>query len=166
MKNNFLKVVGDGLGTLVGVPMAPKKIDPTKNYNFFRPTCFLVIERYGYQSIRTDLIKLSRLVLNRFEEKKIKGKYGYTNFSVLASLPRKIPDFAPKDSRFHFRKIPGTPGIGSVFLIHPTGQKRQEKTRFFLEWGRNAFVRHAAFSKHDAILQRIQPWPPKNPIPT
>ena len=57
-------------------------------------------------------------------------------------------------------------GIGSVFLIHPTGQKRQEKKRFFLEWGRNAFVRHAAFSKHDAILQRIQPWPPKNPIPT
>ena len=59
-----------------------------------------------------------------------------------------------------------TPGIGSVFLIHPTGQKRQEKKRFFLEWGRNAFVRHAAFSKHDAILQRIQPWPRKIPIPT
>ena len=57
-------------------------------------------------------------------------------------------------------------GIGSVFLIHPTGQKRQEKKRFFLEWGRNAFVRHTAFSKHDAILQRIQPWPRKNPIPT
>ena len=55
---------------------------------------------------------------------------------------------------------------GSVLLIHPTGQKRQEKKLFFLEWGRNAFVRHAAFSKHDAILQRIQPWPPKNPIPT
>ena len=59
-----------------------------------------------------------------------------------------------------------SPGIGSVFLIQPTGQKRQEKKRFFLEWGRNAFVRHTAFSKHDAILQRIQPWPPKNPIPT
>ena len=25
-----------------------------------------------------------------------------------------------------------TPGIGSVFLIHPTGQKRQEKKCFFL----------------------------------
>ena len=30
----------------------------------------IVIERYGYQSIRTDLIKLSRLVLSRFEAKK------------------------------------------------------------------------------------------------
>ena len=29
----------------------------------------MVIERYGYQSIRTDLIKLSKLVLTRFEEK-------------------------------------------------------------------------------------------------
>ena len=49
----------------------------------------------------------------------------------------------------------------------PNGPKKaRKKKRFFLEWGRNAFVRHAAFSKHDAILQRIQPWPPKSPIPT
>ena len=57
-------------------------------------------------------------------------------------------------------------GIGSVFLIQPTGQKRQEKKMFFLERGPHASVRHTAFSKHDAILQRIQPWPPKIPIPT
>merc|ERR1711966_431732 len=57
-------------------------------------------------------------------------------------------------------------GIGSVFLIQPTGQKRKEKILIFLERGPHASVPHTAFSKHDAILQRIQPWPPKNPIPT
>ena len=30
------KFVGDGLGTSVGVPMAPQKIDPTQHYNIFR----------------------------------------------------------------------------------------------------------------------------------
>ena len=65
-------------------------------------------------------------------------------------------DLGPSDS-WHWLGIPGSPN---------GAKKARNKKRFFLEWGRNAFVRHAAFSKHDAILQRIQPWPPKNPIPT
>ena len=36
-KHFFLKVVGDGLGTLVGVPIAPKKSNPIQNFNFSRP---------------------------------------------------------------------------------------------------------------------------------
>ena len=50
----------------------PKKLDPTQNYNFFHQNFLGVIKWYGYGSIRTDLIKLSRPVLDRFEEKKIK----------------------------------------------------------------------------------------------
>ena len=48
----------------------------------------------------------------------------------------------------------------------PNGSKKARKNMFFLEWGPYAFVRHTAFGKNDAILQRIQPWPPKIPIPT
>ena len=33
-KNEKIKVVGDGLGTLVGVPMAPKKINLTEVTTF------------------------------------------------------------------------------------------------------------------------------------
>ena len=68
--NNLFKSCWGCSGDLSGgiVPMA-QKVDPTQNLIFFRP---IVIERYGYQSIRTDLIKLSRLVLSRFDEKKTK----------------------------------------------------------------------------------------------
>ena len=61
----FLKVVGDHLGTIGGLPMAQQKFESHQNNNFCRPKKSLVIERYGYQSIRTDLIKLSRPVLSR-----------------------------------------------------------------------------------------------------
>ena len=44
--------------------------------------------------------------------------------------------------------------------------KTGKKKKFFLEWGLCASVCHTDFSKHDAILQRIQPWPRKIPIPT
>ena len=52
-------------------------------------------------------------------------------------------------------------------IPHPAnGAKKARKKQIFLERGPHASVRHTAFSKHDAILQRIQPWPPKIPIPT
>ena len=37
VENSFLQVVGDGLGTLVGVPMAQTKLNPTQKYNFCLP---------------------------------------------------------------------------------------------------------------------------------
>ena len=64
----MFKVVGDGLGTLVGVPIAPKKKNPTEVTTFFDQKQIVVINWYGYQSIRTDLIKLPKRVLSRFDE--------------------------------------------------------------------------------------------------
>ena len=43
----------------------PKKMNPTEV-----TTIFFVIKWYGYQSIRTGLIKLLRPFLSRFEERK------------------------------------------------------------------------------------------------
>ena len=49
-----------------------------------------------------------------------------------------------------------------MLLVHRTGPNGKEKKSFFLEWGLCASACHTDFSKHDAILQRIQPWPRKN----
>ena len=63
-------------------------------------------------------------------------------------------DFDPSKS-WHWLGIP-----------HPAnGAKKARKKLIFLEQGPHASVRHTAFSKHDGILQRIQPWPPNIPIP-
>ena len=64
------KVARDHLGTLAGAPIA-KKIKSERSCDFFLPS-FCVIQRYAYQSTRTDLIKLFLWVLIRFDEKKHK----------------------------------------------------------------------------------------------
>ena len=63
--------------------------NPTKTYNFFNKV-FLVIERYGYQSIRTDLINIFRLVLSRFEEK--------NNHEILVNIVT--------DSSKYYKRVP------------------------------------------------------------
>ena len=51
-----------------GVRMALQKFDTSNMTSFFYQFSEGVIKWYGYGSIRTDLIKLSRPVLSRFEE--------------------------------------------------------------------------------------------------
>ena len=59
-KHFFLKVVGDGLGTLVGYEMTPKNNFALVMTNIF----FFKIKRYGYGSIRINLIELLRAFSN------------------------------------------------------------------------------------------------------
>ena len=56
-KKLFFESIGDHLGTLVGVQMAPKKYIRPKLRLF---SFFLIIKRNGYESIRTGLIELLR----------------------------------------------------------------------------------------------------------
>ena len=66
-KHFFLKLPGTIWGPSGGYQSPKKNYIRPKLQLFFQS---LVIERYAYQSIRTDLIKLSRPVLHRFDKKK------------------------------------------------------------------------------------------------
>ena len=68
MKNNFFSKSWRPFRDLTWGINDPKKIKPDPTLLFFQPKKSLVIERYGYQSVRIDLISISRQVLDRNEK--------------------------------------------------------------------------------------------------
>ena len=67
-KRNIFKSCWDGLGTIGGGTNGPPKFDSNEIHEKKESkSVFVVIRLYGYGSIRTDLISMSRPVLDRNE---------------------------------------------------------------------------------------------------